>query len=113
MLGIILASISFFSLFGILLILFRKMPLLVKLPEGNSIWELLTPEIKKGLAKIPGAKNIDYELYLQKMLSKARVLTMKVEGKTGNWLERLRQRRNGHNHDSEYWEELKNAKDGK
>ena len=84
-------------------------------PTGESIVLKIKQEIKRDIKKIPGAEKFDYELYLQKMLSKVRVLTIKTENKTGNWLERLRQRRNGHNgHDnSAYWEELKKAKKGK
>lgn len=110
-LEIILSFVLFASFIGIGTIFFRKIPLLVKLPEVESVRESLVSKVRKGVAKLPGAKKFDYELYLQKMLSKVRVLTLKTENKTGNWLERLRQRRNGHN--NEYWEELKKAKDGK
>lgn len=113
-LEIFLLSLLVFSLIGIALILFRKIPVLVKLPEARLVGESLFHKIKKGVARLPGAQKFDYELYLQKMLSKVRVLTLKTETKTGNWLERLRQKRNGHNgHNNEYWEELKKAKDGK
>lgn len=112
-LEIIFTSLLLIGLSGIGFILFRKIPVLAKLPEANLPKGSIVSAIKKGIKKIPGAQKFDYELYLQKMLSKVRVLTLKTESKTGSWLERLRQRRNGHNHDDGYWEELKKAKDGK
>ena len=118
MLEITFISLLFVSLFGIVFILFRKIPSLIALPEadcptGESIVLKIKQEIKKDIKKIPGAEKFDYELYLQKMLSKVRVLTIKTENKTGNWLEGLRKRRNGQNHNDEYWQELKKSKDGK
>ena len=111
------AIILLTSLSGMGFILFRKIPVMLALPEKNfpkeQIVSGIKKEIKRGIRKIPGAKKFDYELYLQKALSKVRVLTLKTESKTGSWLEKLRQKRNGHNHDNTYWEELKKAKDGK
>lgn len=118
-LEITFSSILLISLFGISIILLRKIAILAKLPEVKSsqkpgvLKEAVISTIKNGVKKIPGAQKLDYELYLQKVLSKVRVLTLKTESKTGSWLERLRKRRNGHNHDDGYWEELKKAKDGK
>lgn len=116
-LEITLSFISLAGLAGMSFILFKKIPALLEMQEAGlqkgKIISGIKENVKKGIRKIPGAKKIDYELYLQKVLSKIRVLTMKAEGKTGNWLERLRQKRNGHNHDNTYWEELKKVKDGK
>lgn len=109
----IFISLLFISLAGTGFILLRKIPALTKLPESSIPEESITSKIKKGVKKIPGAKKFDYELYLQKMLSKIQILTLRTEQKTGSWLASLRQRRNGHNHNDEYWEELKKAKDGK
>ena len=111
-LGILVLSFA-----GIAVILYRKMPVLVKLPETSvSVinWSFVL-RIKNGLKNIPGLKGFSYELYLQKILSKFRVLTLKTENKTGSWLEHLRQRSNEKNHseNDSYWEELKKAKDGK
>ncbi len=116
MLELIAISILIISIFGMAMILWRKIPALCKLPErdfnfGNS----LTDGIKDGMKKIPGIKNFSYDLYLQKVLSKIRVLTLKTESKTGNWLERLRQKscqKNQTNNDN-YWDTLKKAKDDK
>ncbi|MBI2449925.1 MAG: hypothetical protein HYV47_00140 [Candidatus Nealsonbacteria bacterium] len=115
MLEIILALLSFFSLLGIGFILFKKIPSLLELPGDDfPKWPIISI-LKKGVKSIPGSQKFDYELYLEKILSRVRVLTLKTESKTGNWLTWLRQRRNGHNGHSngEYWDKLKKVKDGK
>lgn len=112
-LEIIFSTLLFISLSGIGYILFKKIPALVELPEINLPKLSIVSGVKKVVKKIPGSEKFDYELYLQKMLSKVRVLTIKTENKTGSWLEGLRKRRNGQNHNDEYWKELKKAKDGK
>ena len=98
--------------------LWRKMPALCKLPEqdfrfafGNS----LTVRVRGGMKRIPIVKNFSYELYLQKMLSKFRILSLKTESKTGNWLEKLRQRscRKNQTNNTNYWDTLKKVKDDK
>jgi len=114
--------ILFLSLLGMAVILWRKIPALCKLPEQDlnlnfnfNFCNSLTDGIRCGMKKIPVIKNFSYELYLQKMLSKFRVLSLKTESKTGSWLEKLRQkncRKNQTNNDG-YWDTLKKAKDDK
>jgi len=113
---LILAAICLFSFIGIGVILYRKIPDLVKLPNASPNWRIeVLPKIKKGIEKLPGAKNLDHELYLQKILSRVRVLTLKTESKTSHWLEKLRQRNNQKNNQKAdpYWDELKKSKEGK
>lgn len=116
MIELIFTASLVLSLIGLGVILFRKVPALVKLPvSAGDPQEALVSKIKERVKNIPVLKDISYELYLQKILSKFRVLSMKTENKTGGWLEKLRQRKNhenGTNHDK-YWQELKKAKDGK
>ncbi len=115
MVEIILAIILFVSLLGLCVILSRKIPVLTGLPEAPKSGEPLAVRLRKQVQTLPGSDTINYELYLQKLLSRIRVLTMKTEQKTGIWLEKLRKRNNqkvNHKKDS-YWEELKRAKDGK
>ena len=116
MAGLISIVILFLSLAGLAVILLRKMPVLVKLPErdfefGNSLAEGL----RGGLKRMPVIKGFSYELYLQKVLSRVRVLTLKTESKTGSWLERLRQKncKKNHTNNDGYWDTLKKAKDDK
>src|SRR3989344_3231487 len=112
MIEIIFLSLLIFSLLGMGVILFRKFPLLAKLPEIPISKKSLTTTIKERVKKLPGADKFDYEMYLQKLLSKIRILTLKTESTTESWLAKLRQkaiRKNGRNGDG-YWEELKKTK---
>jgi len=116
MAGLISIVVLFLSLLGMAVILLRKIPALCELSEqdlhfGNS----LTVKIRGGIKKVPVIKNFSYDLYLQKVLSRIRILTLRTESKTGSWLERLRQKnckKNNTNNDS-YWDTLKKAKDDK
>ena len=116
MVVLILTIILVCSLVGIGVTLYRKLPFLVKLPETPiKFRESFALKMKNGAKNLPGKDKFDYELYLQKVLSRVRILTLKTENKTSGWLEKLRQRnnqRNNHNNDN-YWEELKKAKKGK
>lgn len=116
MIELIFLIILVVSIIGIGFILYRKMPILVRLPEpAGDFQKVVVETIKKRTKDLPGLKGFSYELYLQKILSKFRVLTLKTEHKTGSWLENLRQKKvkeNGSNNDK-YWEQLKKAKDGK
>ena len=115
MIEIIFIVILILSFAGLIVILSRKIPLLVNIPEPSEDFQkVLASRIKGTAMRMPGIRDFSYELYLQKILSKFRVLTLKTEHKTSNWLETLRQKnnKNGSNNDS-YWEELKKAKDGK
>lgn len=90
-----------------------KMPALAELPRT-------TPVLEEGktsfVAKLPGGakilslvKNFSFELFLQKILSRFRVLVLKIENRTAGWLEALRKksRENGkHKTDDHYWDEL-------
>ena len=116
MIELIFLIILFLSAAGIGFILYRKMPVLSKIAEPSGDFQkIVVSKIKERTKDLPGLKDFSYELYLQKMLSKFRVLTLKTENKTGNWLESLRKKHvqnNGSNNDN-YWEKLKKAKDGK
>lgn len=103
------------SFSGMVFIFLKKLPLLVELPQTSISKGSLALKVKQGIKKLPGSNKLNYELYLQKLLSKVRVLTMKAEGTTESWLAKLRQKaikKNGHNNDA-YWEELKKTKSGK
>ena len=105
MIELIFIVILVLSLAGIGVILFRSIPNLVKLPEPSL-------KIKEKIRTIPIINRFSYELYLQKILSRVHVLTLKTDHKTSGWLEKLRQKKNHENNDK-YWEELKKAKDGR
>ena len=116
MIELIFSIILVLSLISLGVILFRRIPDLVKVEEPQeAIQNVVLLKIKERAKSFPGIKNFSYELYLQKILSRVRVLTLKTDSKTSGWLERLRKKQdqnNGNNNDN-YWEELKKAKDGK
>ena len=104
------------SLLGMSVILFKKIPILAGLPEiSPETREPIVLKIKDAIKNLPGIRNFSYTILLQKILSKIRILTLKTENQTGNWLEKLRRKSNQKNNFSneEYWEELKKAKNGK
>ncbi|MFH1841439.1 MAG: hypothetical protein ABH800_01595 [Candidatus Nealsonbacteria bacterium] len=106
-------SIFIVSFCGLGIILFRKMPVLVKLPDTpESFFKPLILKVSEGVIKISGVKNFSHNLLLQKVLSRFCVLTLKTENKTNNWLERLRHKKKPEDNfkDDHYWEELKKAK---
>jgi len=93
MVGLIATIIFLGSLSGMVIILFRKIPVLLELPstlekeQGNFF--LRTKSKIKGLdfSEIFDSKN-----FLQKFLMRIRILTLKIENRTSKTLERLRQK---------------------
>lgn len=106
------------SFVGISVVLFKKIPVLTEIEESSSesseSWQSKIKNIvQKIIQYFPGAEKFKYELYLQKTLSKIRILTLKTESQTGLWLEKLRQKanqKNGLSQDNNYWQKLKKAK---
>ena len=100
------------SLLAMLTIIFRKIPILVELPEiaekpllGN-FWQKLKEKIKN----LPPFKSFSSEVFIQKLLSKIRILTLRIENKIANYLQKLREKGKKKNLDS-YWQKLKKSKD--
>ncbi|MDP3093284.1 MAG: hypothetical protein Q8N16_00805 [bacterium] len=110
----ILAKIVLFgSLIGMLVIFFKKAPVLADLPKTTSVFETKKRTLAVLLEKLknlPFLKNFSLEMTLQKILSKFRVFTLKIENRTGHWLEALRARAKKNSSeekkDDNYWEKL-------
>jgi hypothetical protein len=149
-------SVFLAGLMGIGVILFRKVPVLVELPETASspfTWQGFFLKTGKGtflalknfferiadlhlvkklvhrlktsakakslfikikesalVKKLTPSKKFSFEIFLQKILSKVRVLVLKIDHKTSNWLQALRERakkRSSLEKDN-YWKKLKN-----
>lgn len=101
------------SVVGMGLIVYRKMPVLAELPEaiekpGEHFWLRLRNKITKPFIFKP----FSFETFLQKILSKIRILTMRIENKVGNSLQKLREdsqkKKLGNDN---YWQELKKSTD--
>jgi hypothetical protein len=149
-------SVFLAGLTGIGAILFRKVPVLVELPETSSssftwqgfflktgketflalrnffkriselhlvqslIHRIKTSAKAKNLfeklkgsflvKKLTPSKKFSLEMMLQKILSKVRVLVLKIDHKTSNWLQALRERakRKSTVEKDNYWKKLKN-----
>ena len=92
MLEIIAIVILISSIFGIGIIIYRKIPILRELPElaGKSVESDFLLKAKEKIKNIPILKSFSLETYLQKILSKIRVLSLRIDSKTFNWLQKLR-----------------------
>ena len=105
--------ILFGSLLGMGAIIVRKIPVLVGLPEvikkpsGEPFW----PKLKRRIKNTPGFKSFSSEMFLQKLLSQIRILTLKTDNKTSSWLQRLREksRKQKFQDNDNYWEEIKKS----
>lgn len=94
-LDIISLIVLTFSFLGILVIVYRKIPILAELQETakpTHSWKNLSRGILQKLGRIKPVKNFSPELFLHKILSKVRVLVLKIDTKTSSWLHRLRER---------------------
>ena len=116
-LGLLAKIVLFGSLIGMLVIFFRKAPVLADLPKTTSVFETRKRTLAVLLEKLknlPFLKNFSLEMTLQKILSKFRVFTLKIENRTGHWLEILRARAKKNNtdkvKDDKYWEKLEEKK---
>jgi len=100
------------SAFGISFVLLKKIPVLAEMPEiaEGQKKESLILKLKEKCKTLPVIRDICSGILLQKTLSKIRVLTLKIENKTGSWLQKLRiksQTEKTKENDS-YWTEVKN-----
>lgn len=107
------------SLIGMFVIFFKKAPLLAGLPKTTSvfekkgnIWLILFRKLKERLKNLPFLRDFASEIFLQKILSRFRVLTLKIESQTGQWLEFLRKRsrenKTPDKKNDKYWETIEN-----
>lgn len=104
---VILISLIIFtiSVLGIGVILLKKIPILVELEEesARSLVSKIDSEVREGF------KRISFEKYLHRILSKIRVLSLKTDNRTSNWLQKLRQKSQErvNNFSDDYWKKVK------
>ncbi len=107
--------ILFSSLIGIGVILFRKIPVLAELPDYKPSNVVMSSPVKwyknlkEKVKNISFFKSFSSGVFLQKILSKIRILSLKVENKIAFWLQKLRERslKKKNLENDNYWEELK------
>jgi len=99
------------SIAGMGVIVWRKMPVLVGLPEVlPEKSEPLSLKLKKKIKELNPFKNFSYEVFLQKLISKIRILSLKTDSQTFNWLQKLRRKtRQKKLENDNYWEEVKKS----
>lgn len=104
--------ILIFSLLGIVVIVWRKIPVLADSPEILSDKrEPISLRLKRKIKELPSVKNFSYELFLQKFISKIRILTLKTDNQTFNWLQKLKEKTKKKKLEEDgYWEEIKKIK---
>jgi len=97
------------SLLGILFILIRKMPLLAQLPKNEIVSEPFLARMKDRMKPAQLVKNFPIETILHKLLSKMRIISLKLENKSASWLTALRARslKKKNPVNDTYWEDLK------
>ena len=111
MLEQIITFICFVSLFGLLFILYLKIPVLLELPETSiKDKDKAILRFKKQLKKIKPLSHFSYEKWLARVLFKIRILTLKTDNKTFNWLQKLNQKSQKKKLNDNYWQEIKKMK---
>jgi len=104
--------ILFISLIGMGTIIWLKIPLLVGLPEVSSEkGESFGLKLKKKIKEFNPVRNFSYELFLKKLIFRMRILILKFDNQTFNWLRKLNERRKKkESENDDYWEKLKKIK---
>ena len=110
MFGLIFLIILIGSLVGMGIIVFRKIPLLLELPEAalpQFNWQ--DPLIK--IKNLLPFRDFSFEIFLQKILSKIRILILKTDSKTSSWLQKLREKakRKKFGENDNYWQKVKKS----
>jgi len=113
--GIIVKIVLGGSLIGMGTIIFRKIPVLIEIPEEQI--QRIDPKsfFSKLFSKVKKPEFLSLNLIFQKILSRIKVLTTMVGRKTDSKLEKLKQsaeeKRDTRN--DGYWEKLKESKNDK
>lgn len=101
------------SLSGMGLLLYRKIPSLLELPENSTKVNLKVTSLGLGgkAVGVTPLKKVYSDIFLQKILSKVRVLSLKTDHKTSNWLQGIRKRsqKDKFREDDSYWKDIKNS----
>jgi len=97
------------SLIGMVVIVFRKIPVLVSLPEIPKSKEGIKAKFGKKIKELPIIKNFSLGLFLEKLLKRIRILVLKIENLTFIWLQKLKEshKRKSAPKLDEYWEKIR------
>ena len=87
----LIVLVSSFS--GIVLIVLKKMPALASLPENSTHpWEGYFLRLKKKFQEANPFKGTKPETFLQKLLSRVRILSLRADNRAMGWMESLAKR---------------------
>ncbi len=108
----------FLSLASLGYVVGRKVPLLLTFPvqqEGDSMKEIFQKAKGKVQDSVLFKAVSSPSLLLQKLLSKARIFSLRTENKTSQWLEKLRKRSQEKKalFSEDYWKQLRRGKEKK
>lgn len=100
------------SFAGMIFIFYRKLPDLLALAqetEAKKAEDGLVFKLKSKFENVRPFKSFSSERTLQKILSKVRILSLKIENKAGNHLQRMREKSQKEKklENDNYWDELK------
>ena len=106
--ALIIFSASSLGLGGMIV---RKIPTLSALPKTikGDKGESLFLKIGGGIKKIFPFKDFSYEAFLEKVLTKVRILSLRTDNKTSTLLQKLREnaQKKKIKEDGNYWEKIK------
>ncbi len=109
---IISLALLVLSLAGLGVLVSRKIPELAVMPEPQGIFlkEETKIKIKEKAKEVLKNRSNSFEKFLQKFLSKTRILSLKAENKLSDWLRRLRERSMERTKEIDnYWKEIKTS----
>ena len=116
MYGELIAIVIFIvSCLGLFFIILKKIPRLLELPEMLSVArvedEKFFSEIGKNIKNFPVFKDFSFNVFLQKTLSRMRILVLKIDNKTFNWLQRLREKsqKKKFGENENYWKDIRDS----
>lgn len=114
MVELIAAIILIASIGGMVFIVCRKMPAVSEFQEIGPGFHFDWKGIFFRAKDATPLKNFSFEAFLQKVLSRVRVLTLKTDHKTSSWLQKLREKaKKKKEGDDNYWQEVKESPEDK
>lgn len=98
------------SFLSFTVLIYRKIPDLVKMPEPVFLKEETKKKIKEKASEVLKHRIVSLEKSLQKVLSKSRILSMRTEKKLSEWIIQLRNRSLERTKELDsYWKEIKTS----
>jgi hypothetical protein len=99
------------SLLGLVIFIWRKLPVLAANQLDESVLGDSMPVLmRKRLLKKLGLENFSFEILLQKIISKIRIISLKTDQKTFVWLRKLREKNQKKRlEDANYWERIEDS----